>query len=391
MSIEHKSRERLSVLIIDGDSGYARLVAHCLCVAPDLYVDVHIVCKDAASPLRFSRKCASFRVEPDGLDADDRIAFLGEVARKTKADLLMATGQPGIRFVAEHRSALSQFACVVPTPSVESFDTVTNKWQLTTLLEAHDIPFPKAVQFRRDAHFEQEVRALRFPVLLKATSLSGGNGITFFQDPEALLEHTRNDHGTEDPCPDEYFVQNFVPGFDEGISVLCSQGKILAYTIHRAIIPHHRQFGPAYFIDFVEDERALDVGQRVVAASQWNGVMNIDLRVASEDGQVNVLECNARYWANLHGALSAGVNFPYLACLVALGRPLPESTYHRGHFIHADAALRRTVKGVFVRQEPRFSWRETNWKFHVTDPFATVVQVLQRGRGQQGRGSSARV
>ena len=46
-----------------------------------------------------------------------------------------------------------------------------------------------------------------------------------------------------------------------------------------------------------------------------------DLRQGT-DGKFYVLEINARYWGSLIGSLSAGVNFPAIACALALGEPV---------------------------------------------------------------------
>jgi predicted ATP-grasp superfamily ATP-dependent carboligase len=57
------------------------------------------------------------------------------------------------------------------------------------------------------------------------------------------------------------------------------------------------------------------------------GVALIDLRNNNQDDHIKVLEINPRYWGSLIGALSAGVNFLYFACLSGLGIPFDHPDY----------------------------------------------------------------
>jgi predicted ATP-grasp superfamily ATP-dependent carboligase len=100
------------------------------------------------------------------------------------------------------------------------------------------------------------------------------------------------------------------------------------------------------------------------------------MRHDSRNGQVKVLEVNGRYWGSLIGSLVAGVNFPYLACLTALGTPFPTPTYRLSKFIHAETAAKEYLRRLQGKNElGEFSLGETGIRFFLTDPLPQVVNA----------------
>jgi len=59
----------------------------------------------------------------------------------------------------------------------------------------------------------------------------------------------------------------------------------------------------------------------------------VEFKIDSRDGKAKLLEVNPRFWGSLALAINAGVNFPYLLTLVALGLDFPPVVdYKLGHF-----------------------------------------------------------
>lgn len=304
-------------------------------------IRLHVLGDYRLAPARFSRYVRSFRVyDPwDDERAVERVRWAVEEsgAEMVLPSTALAADGDGVgastahvRFVSEHRDALSRFVTVAPIPAPKVIDVVSDKWLLAEFLARHGLGQPPTVLATADAAFELKLSGLAFPALLKPRlDLADGRGIRRFESAEqlrAFLEKNPKHSGG-------YVVQSFVRGHDVCCSVLCREGKILAYTVQRAHIPSRRPYSPAAIIEFVEDEQALDLVAGLVAALGYSGVAHIDMRRDEESGRVGVLEVNARYWGSLLGSLSAGVNFPHLHCLAALGVPFPQPSYSKKRYL----------------------------------------------------------
>ena len=103
-----------------------------------------------------------------------------------------------------------------------------------------------------------------------------------------------------------------------------------------------------------------------MAALQWNGVANIDLRETA-DRQIHVIEINPRYWGSLSASIYAGVNFPYLAILDCIGESFavpnydPSSFFGLGNWIRGTRSHRHWMpplsRTTFADPLPKFAER----------------------------------
>ena len=161
-----------------------------------------------------------------------------------------------------------------------------------------------------------------------------------------------------------------------GCSVLCRDGKILAYTIQKGFIPGLQRFAPPAGIEFVKDDQTFAVVSRLISSLKWSGVANIDLKYDEKNRQVNVLEVNGRYWATILGSLVAGVNFPYLACLAGLGISFSRPDYRLNRFIRGNAAI---IRGYLCKSKVNFTFKETSWRYALTDSLPEVISLTRKG------------
>jgi len=356
-----------SALVLDGERGFARLVIVCLAAAG---VPAHVLALGARSPSRFSRRRASFHTRESAGDE----AYLKAIRRaleKTGADVVLAVKEETVRLLAAHPEALPETVRVGFVPSVEAFDQVVDKGRLAVFLAGHGLSHPDTLLCTGDDAFEEGISRLVFPVLLKPVHGRFGERIRRFETCAALRPFLRT-HA----CPPGTFIaQRFVPGFDIDCSVLCREGQVLAHTIQQGIISRRKPFAPPAGIAFVAHAGVLSVTRRLMRTLRWSGVAHVDLRCDPE-GRVWVIEISPRYWGSLLGSLAAGVNFPYLACLSALGRSFEPPAYRPVRYVAAGAALRAWMPPRSLR--PTLAWRETEWPHILRDPLPKMIPFARR-------------
>lgn len=219
------------------------------------------------------------------------------------------------------------------------------------------------------------MQQLQGPVLAKPTRGFGGKGIELFANTAALLEFLRQ---TNPDASLEYIIQEFIPGYDVDCSVLCQEGKILAYTIQKGFLARSKAFSAPAGIDFLQDEQVFEVAANLMSALQWTGVAHIDMRYDERDQKVKILEINARYWISIIGSLIVGVNFPYLACLCALEQEFTWPNYTLGRYIAPASALKEWGKGFLGQTRAEFSFRQTGLQYILPDPLAESIKLLFR-------------
>jgi predicted ATP-grasp superfamily ATP-dependent carboligase len=321
-----------------------------------------------------------------GTDPQERLQAMAQIVQETEVDVLLPVETDWIGFAGAMRPALSKLLAVAPVPEPESYRIVNNKWLLAQFLQAHQVPGPQTVLGTLDDDFEQQLLDIEFPVLMKPVTAWGGEGIRRFESISQLQEFLE-EQGQE-RFRDRYIVQSFLTGYVIGLNVLCQEGKILAYTVQRGILPSPQEWASDPAIQFIKQEEVLETAQRLLAALNWSGFGNMDLFYDFSDGQIKVLEFNARFWSSLRGSYLAGVNFPYLACLAALGLPFQVPEYRLVQYVHPKTALKEGMLKLLGKGQLNFALGETDLKFFLDDPLAEIIRAFQQEVTQPDGSSS---
>jgi hypothetical protein len=56
----------------------------------------------------------------------------------------------------------------------------------------------------------------------------------------------------------------------------------------------------------------------LLKAMHWHGPAQVEFKIDSRDGVAKLMEVNGRFWGTLDLSIQAGVNFPLLACRMAV-------------------------------------------------------------------------
>jgi predicted ATP-grasp superfamily ATP-dependent carboligase len=182
--------------------------------------------------------------------------------------------------------------------------------------------------------------------------------------------------------PLNFFVQEFVTGPDLSCSVLSQDGEIFAYTIQRVIVPSHKPFAPSAAVEFIHDEAVLGSIEKLIRAVKWSGVVCFDLVFDEETREAKVLEANPRYWRSLLASLSAGVNFPHLACLASQGLKVSCPEYRHVRYAKPEIAVGHLLRSWTGTSSPISRLSETGLPYVLRDPFPEVaIQLYRTSKG----------
>jgi predicted ATP-grasp superfamily ATP-dependent carboligase len=308
------------------------------------------------------------------------------VVRQWKIDVVLPVTLRGVQLISQRREAISKVSAIPPIPEFGKLELARNKWLLYQFAKERGLPVVPSVlteKGRGPIADSSNFDSIEYPALLKPTLQRGGFGIVKVESPSDLPKAWKDKRIIEDS---EYILQSCIPGIDVSFSVFCQSGEVIAYTLWRELLPPKEPFRVPRLVEYVDDELAVDIGKRLVSAIGWDGVADIDLILDERDQSVQILEINPRFWQSLLGCLIAGVNFPLIACLCAVGAECPKMRQTPHTRYARPLASARMLLSRLVGRGPAggFGWRDSVLRFICKDPLPELVYVL-RGTARRFR------
>lgn len=256
------------------------------------------------STVRFSRFCARYFSYPQYIEANKDqvlIEYINMVGKQYAIDVVIPLDLGSTIWVASNRHQLLMPS--FPLSDANVFSRLHNKWKLTALLETLSIPYPKTVLVKTEKELTGGI--LSYPFLIKPTDQDSGKGIVKIENESNLKRYLA--------APSVYksfplILQQYIDGFDIDISLVAINGSIMAWTI--------QQWKEIGMLEFVNNQKIYDIGEKIIAQEKYSGFMNIDFRVDNQTQEIFVLESNPRAWGTMNASILAGVNFieSYIAC-----------------------------------------------------------------------------
>lgn len=375
----------MSILIPDENDDLDTVkILRCLSQAREL--TVHILSTSRSPSVRFSRYCAHLHHHSSQND-DDWIDAIERIVQQWKIDVLLPVTLRGVQLISQRREAISKITAIPPIPKFELLEQVRNKWWLYKFAKQKGLPvIPSVFVGKRRELISDSLNldSIEFPALLKPTSLRSGLGIVKVGSSFDLNRALKNKRIIEGA---DYILQSYVPGVDFSFSVFCKSGEVIAYTLWKELLQSKEPFCVPQLVEFTDDKDAVNLGKQLVSAIGWDGVADIDFIFDKRDQMVKILEVNPRFWQSVLGCLIAGVNFPLLACLSAVGEECLDMKQICGVRYARPAASVGMMLHRFVRREQihNISWRDSVFRLICNDPLPELIYYFRRIAGRLRR------
>jgi len=206
--------------------------------------------------------------------------------------------------------------------------------------------------------------------------LDGGFGIVKVTGPSDL-DRAWNDELIIKGC--RYMLQSYVQGVDLCLQVFCKGGEILRYTVQKSLLLPENNFGPQRIMEFGEDNGAVELGRRLVSAMGFEGIACIDFRIDALNQTYSILEMNPCFGQAILRSLVAGVNFPFLACVDALGLKSPLMQYKTVKYAHPAPSLKIILSRLIGMSAVSITLRrESGLQFTCSDPIPALVDAVHK-------------
>lgn len=309
------------VLVTDGDQRAALAIVRSLGAAGATVV----LCSSARASLAGASRFAALEIQvPDPLTEPKKFTenLRGLVASED-IDLLFPVTEVSLRCVLEARPAFD--STILPFPTAETFRLASNKHTLMQLADQEQIPVPRQIVLEsREACESFTPNVLGFPLVLKpAVSVTSGANtmrlsVKHVADNNAALEALSE--YSEGAFP--VLVQERIVGEGIGIFLLRWDGDIVARFAHRRIREKPPSGGVSVYRESITPPaKALRHAEALLDALDWQGVAMVEFKQDARTATHYLMEINGRFWGSLQLAIDAGVDFPLLLALAALGVP----------------------------------------------------------------------
>jgi predicted ATP-grasp superfamily ATP-dependent carboligase len=303
----------MNVLVLTDDQPMAVQVILCL---KKRHVRVTVVGTRRCVELQTPTLCDRFiLVESDLLAAsrESMVDLLNETCLFFRIDAVLPAGTLATEALI-HLSNLLNCARCIPLPDLSTFHLLNDKASFWKVLEAHSLPHPRTsiVCAIEDLSWSQ----FTGPTVFKPTTGEGGNGVHVAATPGEWYDvcEVLRKSGTF-----PVLAQEYIPGSDIDFSLVAIDGQVIYWTVQQPVRP--------LVLRFTTNEEVIKIGSQIVSETNFTGVAHIDMRFDERDGSIRVIEYNPRFWYSVAASAAVGVNFPYIAACLAIGKPVPPVQY----------------------------------------------------------------
>ena len=326
---------------------------------------------------RYARRHFIYPSAERGLEAVHE-AVLARV-QDWRPDVLLPAMDEDWRLIYSYYDDYARHTTVVPGPGSDLFERMLNKSTMTEEAQRCGISVPRTI-FPESLDEALEARhVLSYPVLLKPTHSVAGEGITRVECPTDLAEALS--HFESPPLIQEWF-----PGEDLELTLLCVRGRPIAGSTYISLRNAPLPFGPPVACRTIRDDELMESGARLLGKINFHGVAHLDFRRDRRDGQMKLLDFNARLAGTNEISTQSGINFPLLLYKLALGED-PDACFDFEHDLEFRwllfGELRHLAQAERKSQAIRelLKWDNVSTDFRFTDPLPHVAHLIDLLRG----------
>ena len=244
-------------------------------------------------------------------------ALLAHLAGLDRTAVLLPMEEATIRWLAERASAVAERASFL-IPDEHSLSVALDKGKTFEVASQGGIPAPHT-DLPEDPSALTRIVADLEPgsFVVKPRAGSGSTGVVYGEarDEARWREHWDR-HGP-------MVVQERVPAAGRAVGVAClfdASGTLKARFTHQRLKQYPVGGGPSTDRESIHEPQLEAWSETLLRSLDWRGIAMVEWKQDPVSGEFRLLEINPRFWGSLELAVRAGIDFPTLYALAALGR-----------------------------------------------------------------------
>ena len=344
---------------------------------------------DQHSVSQFSRYVTRVVRVKDLRDEKNTVDNVMEIGQRygLKGWVLFPTRDETVAAFSHHRERLAEFFRVT-TPAWETVQWAWDKKNTYDRAAELGIPVPRTYNVMT----EEDLAGLynRLPLAIKPAVKENffyatGDKAWRAETPEQLNNLFRK--AKQQIRPEEILIQEIIPGSGLQQYSYCAffrDGIAQATLVARRLRQHPREFGrAATYVETIEHPEVEKLSERFLKAINYYGLVEVEFKQDPRDGQLKMLDVNARTWGFHSLGVPAGVDFPYLLYADQVGRSVESSRAKAGvGWLRAITDVPTVVSDLWASELSLRSYLKslrntrTESVFCLRDPLPTLAEVL---------------
>ncbi len=351
-------------------------------------VPIYVI-DDQHSVSQFSKYVTRVVRVKDLRDEHNAVESVLEVGQRfgLKGWVLFPTRDETVAAFSRHRDRLAGFFRVTSAP----WETVRWAWDKKNTYERAvelGIPVPHTYNPRTEGELAELYSRLPLavkPAVKENFFYATGAKAWRAETPDQLKDLFRK--ATQEIRPEEILIQEIIPGNGERQYSYCAffrDGKAQSTLVARRMRQHPREFGrAATYVETIELPEIEELSERFLRAIDYYGLVEVEFKQDPRDGQLKLLDVNARTWGFHSIGGPAGVDFPYLLYADQVGKPVEQGRARAGvGWLRAVTDLPTVISDLWDGElDLRSYWsslKNTRAEsvFCLQDPLPSVGEVL---------------
>lgn len=294
-------------------------------------VHVEVASDTKSNPPLWSRYCRGRIVCPDPVvQWADFSEWLRQRVVSGRHDVVLPLSDYPTMALINQQADLEN-EVLAPVPTAQSVALTHDKLELGRFAAGLGIEVPQTWCPDNRQEVESIGRQVDFPCVLKLRRGAGAVGLSFPSSAAGLLDAYDMLPSLSDDVftADRPLVQEFIPGRIHDACMLFNRGEPRAIFTQERLLMHPGAGGVGIYNQSTDEPEVREKAERLLRALDWHGPAMVEFKRDDRDGAFKLLEINARYWGTLGLAVRAGVDFPWLACRMAIDGDVEPVTRYR--------------------------------------------------------------
>jgi len=263
------------------------------------------------------------------------VAILLKICKKEKVNVVLPCSDEEILALARDKELFNRKGIELPISDHGLILRASDKWKMLRAISKFGVRIPKTFSPSAPSEFEDAIKQIDFPLVVRPRISRGGRGVTYCKDRQATVlafKLLKQEYG-------DVIVQELVPGGFGSVYVVqtlwSKHHALCAAAVMQKLRERPSTGGVAVAGKTVHDDKLRDLGVSVVQKlGPWIGPAGVEVKVGSLDKQPYVMEVNPRLQGVVYLFARAGINFPYLWVRTALNvKVTPQLKYEEKYFI----------------------------------------------------------
>ena len=201
------------------------------------------------------------------------------------------------------------------------------------LMQAHDkprtlkkaeecgVPIPKTHLPKNSEQVKGISEETDYPVVIKLRKGSSGAGLRYANSAQELMREYVLSSSRQSDIVFNYelpMIQECIPGEVHDVCVLFNKGKPRAALTQKRTKMIPVTGGVGIVNETTNEPELKKMTIEFMKKMRWHGPAQVEFKIDSRDNTPKLMEVNPKFWGTLDLSIQAGIDFPYLACKMAV-------------------------------------------------------------------------